>query len=668
MIHKIKMKIPIFIMSMATFIAMSIQPSLAQGEVGTGPAFNNPRGTGQTANGDLVVADFGTGDIIIVDIITGDRTLLSDASDASQGPLLVQPAGTIVLPGDRIFVTDLSLGAVFEIDPYTGQRELIAGGDGTILAPFGLTVGEIYGRDFLIVADTGSEDGTEVGPVLVDPNSGATFRIRVPAGNTLEFNDSRSVAFSPPLDCSQFRSFKVRFLCRFKQVFFGIGAGEILVGNFNEGSIISVNPFNGNRELVSQNITEEDPGVGEGPNFVGITDVELAPNGESLIIVDLGTDSIVDVDIDTGDRTVISSADLAIPGAGDGSDFASPHGIEIVDGTIFVMDFGIPGVLALDASGNTSPFSTTPVDGFVGIRAFDFTNDGNIVAADFAASRLFLVDPVTGERTILTGLDALTGITVGDGIALNGPVAPIQLPDGRFASGQFQGDFGIYAVDPVTGDRSLLSGSSVDGSTPVGTGPELAVRAITMSPDPNIIYATSFNLDAVLAVEIDTGNRTIISSAGTPAEPTAVGTGPAFTSPLGIDVANDGTIFVSDLATDGGAAFSVDPVTGDRTLLTGETTLGSGIDINPFGIGVFEDLDGVPGRRVLLADGNGLIEVDLTNGERILLSEGGPLFDVMERDDNSVFVSNFGEVQGLEIVFLPSGDRDVLSNAFFPIP
>ena len=93
-------------MSMVTFIAMSIQPSLAQGEVGTGPAFNNPRGTGQTANGDLVVADFGTGDIIIVDIITGDRTLLSDASDASQGPLLVQPAGTIVLPGDRIFVTD----------------------------------------------------------------------------------------------------------------------------------------------------------------------------------------------------------------------------------------------------------------------------------------------------------------------------------------------------------------------------------------------------------------------------------------------------------------------------------------------------------------------------------------------------------------------------------
>lgn len=656
-------------MSMVTFIAMSIQPSLAQGDVGEGPEFNNPRGTGQTANGDLVVADFGTGNIIRVDIITGDRTLLSEASNAAQGPLLVQPAGTIVLPGDRIFVTDLSLGAVFEIDPNTGQRTLVAGGDGSILAPFGLTVGEIYGRDFLIVADTGSEDGTEVGPVLVDPNSGATFRIRVPANNTLEFNDSRSVAFSPPFDCSQFRFFKLRFLCRIRQVFFGVGAGEILVGNFNSGSVISVNPFNGNRELVSQNITDEDSGVGTGANFVGITDVELSPDGESLIVVDLGTDSIVNVDLDTGDRTVISApppdpADGAEPtGAGDGSDFASPHGIEIVDGTIFVMDFGIPGVLALDASGNTSPFSTTPVDGFVGIRAFDFTNDGNtIVAADFAASRLFLVDPVTGERTILTGLDAITGITTGAGIALNGPVAPIQLPDGRFASGQFQGDFGIYAVDPVTGDRSLLSGSSVDGSTPVGTGPELAVRAITMSPDPNIIYATSFNLDAVIAVEIDTGNRTIISADG------VAGDGPAFTQPLGIDIADDGTIFVSDLGTDGGAAFMVDPVTGDRTLITGETSLGSGVAINPFGIGVFEDLAGIPGRRVLLADGNGLIEVDLATGDRTLISEGGPLFSVMQRDDSSLFVSNFGEVQGLEIVFLPSGDREVLSNAFFPIP
>lgn len=640
------------IVSLAGLSAMLIQPSFAQ-DVGTGPAFNNPRGTGQNALGDLIVADFGTGDIIRVDTATGDRTLVSDASDPAQGPLLVQPAGTVVLPNDRIFVTDLSLGAVFEIDPYNGQRTLVAGGDGTILAPFGLTAGFVRGRMQLIVADTGSADGVEVGPVLVDPDSGAITRIPVPDDGAILYNDSRSVSYLTPNGRGNSR-----------------GNGTILVGNFNEGSVISVHPVSGRRAIVSQNITDDDPGVGAGPNFVSITDSSISADGESLIVVDLGTDSIVDVNLKNGDRTVISSfpePNVPPPG-GDGGDFASPHGIEIVDGTIFVMDFGIPGVLALDGDGNTSPFSTTPVDGFVGIRAFDFNSNGQIIAADFAASRLFLVDPVSGERTILTGLDSLTGITTGDGIALNGPVAAIELPDGRIASGQFQGDFGIYAVDPATGDRSLLSGSSVDGSPSVGTGPELAVRAIILSPDGQSIYATSFNLDAVMSVDIATGNRTIISSAGTPEEPAVVGTGPAFTSPLGIDIAEDGTIFVSDLATDGGAAFMVDPVTGDRTLITGETTVGSGVDINPFGIGVFEGLEGVPGQRVLLADGNGLIEVDINTGERTLISAGGPLFQVQPRDDNSLFISNFGEVQGLEIVNLPAGDREVLSNAFFPLP
>ena len=645
----------------------SLHPVLAQ-DVGSGPAFNNPRGTGQTALGDLIIADFGTGDIFQVDINTGDRTLLSDASDASQGPVLVQPAGVVVLPKDRIFVTDLSLGAVFEVDSSNGQRTLLAGGDGSILAPFGLTAGRIWGRDFLIVADTGSEDGEEVGPVLVDPNSGAVKRIRVPRSNTIEFNDSRSVSFLPPPDCGALRNRYEQFIC-YKERLFNQGQGKILVGNFNEGSIISVHPLTGLRRIVSQNLDDTDPsvGVGTGPNFVGLTDSSISADGESLIVVDLGSDSIVNVNLENGDRTVLSSNP---PGdGGDGSDFASPHGIEIVNGVTFIMDFGIPGVLVLDEENNTSGFSTTPVDGFVGVRGIDFASDGTIIAADFAASRVFLVDPETGERTILTGLDALSGEIVGDGIALNGPVAAIELPDGRFAAGQFQGAFGIYAIEAATGDRSLLSGTSVDGSPSRGTGPELAPRAITLSPtDPNIIYATSFNLDAVMEVEIDTGNRRIVSSAGTPAEPTVVGSGPAFTSPLGIDIAVDGTMYVSDVATDGGAAFAVDPVTGDRTLLTGETSVGSGVDINPFGIGVFEDLEGIPGRRVLLADGNGLIEVDLETGERILVSEGGPLFSVRERDGFSLFVSNFGEVQGIEIVELPSGDREILSNANFPVP
>ena len=165
-------------------------------EVGSGAPFNNPRGTGQDAVGNLIVADFGTGNIIRVDRFTGDRELLSDSSSDAQGTQLAQPAGVIVLEGDRIFVTDLALDSVFEIDPVDGTRTLLTDG---ILGPFGITNGLINGVDTLIVSSTGSpSDGDEVGPVLVDPDTGDITLIPVPAGNTIQFNDSRSVAYILP--------------------------------------------------------------------------------------------------------------------------------------------------------------------------------------------------------------------------------------------------------------------------------------------------------------------------------------------------------------------------------------------------------------------------------------------------------------------------------------
>ena len=165
-------------------------------EVGTGTPFNNPRGTGQDAAGNLIVADFGTGNIIRVDGVTGDRELLSDSSSDAQGTQLSQPAGVIVLEGDRIFVTDLALDSVFEIDPVDGTRTLLTDG---ILGPFGITNGLINGVDTLIVSSTGSpSNGDEVGPVLVDPDTGDITLIPVPAGNTIQFNDSRSVAYILP--------------------------------------------------------------------------------------------------------------------------------------------------------------------------------------------------------------------------------------------------------------------------------------------------------------------------------------------------------------------------------------------------------------------------------------------------------------------------------------
>ena len=187
-----------YIITLALSLLLSGTSFAQVGEdVGEGPAFNNPRGTGQDAAGNLIVADFGTGNVIRVDGVTGDRQLLSEASNTAQGPILVQPGGVVVLEGDRIFVAELALDSVFEIDPVTGDRTTLV--DGEILGPFGITSGVINGEVTLIVSSTGSPaDGDEVGPVLVDPDTGEITLIPVPADNTIQFNDSRSVAYLDP--------------------------------------------------------------------------------------------------------------------------------------------------------------------------------------------------------------------------------------------------------------------------------------------------------------------------------------------------------------------------------------------------------------------------------------------------------------------------------------
>ena len=116
----------------------------------------------------------------------------------------------------------------------------------------------------------------------------------------------------------------------------------------------------------------------------------------------------------------------------------------------------------------------------------------------------------------------------------------------------------MYFVDPVTGDRSELQGPGR------GAGPALASRGFILDPtNTTRLLATSFGLQAVVAIEIATGDRTVLSAADTR------GAGAAFTQPLGIavDPAN-GTIYVSDLGASGGAVFRVDALSGDRTLVS----------------------------------------------------------------------------------------------------
>ena len=157
-----------------------------------------------------------------------------------------------------------------------------------------------------------------------------------------------------------------------------------------------------------------------------------------------------------------------------------------------------------------------------------------------------------------------------------------------------------------------MTGTLLDGSSR-GTGPEIAARALALNPaDPNIIYATSFNEQGVFEIDISTGDRTIISTAGGGLSGQVVGAGTAIGAPLGIHVDTDGSLLIADLSTGGGAIVRVDPATGDRTLITAadnaaQTPLdenGDPLAFGPFGVGVANG-------EIFGAAGTGLFQVCL---------------------------------------------------------
>lgn len=646
----------------AVFLLSGTVGAQTVGEVGTGPLFNNPRGVAEAPNGDLIVADFGTGNIIRVDGTTGDRTLLSEATNDAQGVRLNQPAGAVVLDDGRIFISDLALAAVVEIDPANGNRTRLT--NGGLLSPFGIAAGVIRGKTMLVVADTGNPQGGDVvGPVLVDPDTGAVSAIRVKRDNQIQFNDPRAVAVVDGsdekkalkkvekadrlvekfADASDKKYAKIGE--KLERKFDTSAAGTILIANFGEGTIIAVDPVTGERTVVSSNPVNGAGGVGTGPNFGSMSDIAISDDGNSLFVMDLGNDALVSVNLANGNRSVVSTSAGTIVGGGD--DFRSPHGIEVVAGGFIVTDFGLPGLIKVAANGDRSLFSVTPVEGFTGIRDFNIAANGQLLASDFGGNRIFQVDPVSGVRTLISGVGA-SG-TLGTGVDFNGPVAVLELSPSTLAVAQFQNPPGIFAIDRATGNRSKLAGLEPDGQ---GVGPEVASRGFTLDPgDASRILATSVNEDAVIAVDIATGNRSFVSKDG------VRGSGPALNSPSGIVVdPADGTIYVSDFAAR--AIFKID-VDGNRTVIAANGVAGEPDFGQPFGIDL---IDGV----LWIADNTGLFSVDPVTGAKALVSNGGRLFSVRRRDADTVFVSNFGTVNGIEIVNKTTGERSILSNATNP--
>lgn len=289
-----------------------------------------------------------------------------------------------------------------------------------------------------------------------------------------------------------------------------LGPGDIVVLAQVAGLspvLMRVDPISGDREIIANSASSQAP-----PLDLAGGNIALAPNDDLLYLDSIGT-RILRVEPSSGDRAIVTLR-TNLPIVGDGPRFQGPN--------------------YLQAEAN-----------------------GQILVTDTRA--LYRVDPLTGNRSILSGLG------VGDGPSIdNNPSGIAVAGDGRIFVGHFY-NFAIYQVDPLFGDRAIVSDNSGDH----GAGPQLGYVFDIALNSQGQLFATGFDgadltAGIIYRVDASTGDRTVISSA-------AVGSGPQLSAldSRGLAIDADDSLLVAD----GGKSqlFRVNPVTGERTILSDNT-------------------------------------------------------------------------------------------------
>jgi cysteine-rich repeat protein len=232
---------------------------------------------------------------------------------------------------------------------------------------------------------------------------------------------------------------------------------DIFVVDFELATIFHVDPGSGNRQVVSNAVT------GTGPILGQPFDVKIEPDG-GLLITDIGPAAVVHVDPNNGNRTVVSSNTVGV-----GVTLVRPSDIwRESEGDLLLADGdgGAPDTVirVTRVNGNRSYVSAPGVVG----SGPNFNDLSGVISAigfpiavtDAAIDTIFLVDPNTGNRSILSDPTTGGGAAIGQFMAIEPEV-----------SGDYMvidvGTRSLLRVDPVTGFRTAAS------SPTVGSGPFL---------------------------------------------------------------------------------------------------------------------------------------------------------------------------------------------------
>lgn len=320
--------------------------------------------------------------------------------------------------------------------------------------------------------------------------------------------------------------------------------------------------------------------------------------GDRVLVADWGIDTVFSVERATGAMIPLSSASI-----GAGPSLSAPIGVEAgpADGHALVLDVFARALFDIDlATGERTVVSAldNPASGPV-ITARNMTLQTPERALLSTTSAVYAVDLTTGMRTLV----ASNGL--GSGPAFSTINCIVYHPTrARAFVGNYDSGTGVtvLSLDPVTGDRALVSGLGIGG------GPIFQdIEELALDEAGDRLFATDMDIDTIFAIDLPTGDRTVVASSD-------VGAGPNLRIASGMvyDSAT-GRLLVADRIVE--TFYEIDPAVGDRTILS-TTRIGLGMDVRNTAAVRWD----VPSERILAITNKTVYETSLATGDRRIIA------------------------------------------------
>ncbi len=491
-------------------IASGCQSLTCDLQVGAGPRLSLPMAMTIEDDGSLVVADRRLSALVRVDTSTGERTIIAGCIDEEctarrgEGPSIDSSTGIelSIAANQSIVATDFE--RVIRVDEITGDRTVITG-----------------------CVDAGCTDVVGNGPVFEHPQAIAT-----------------------DVD----------------------GAFIVIYDRPAIQSVVRVDPETGNRTVISGCLDATcSTRIGEGPPFAGRRSIAIGPSGE-LMVTDTRRRGMISIDPQTGNRAVVTGCldGECIEQAGTGQALGFPTSLTFREnGSIIVADQSRGDILLVNTStGNRNAFFGLRHGGPPLSRPSGIAQVGTqtFVVADADFGSLIQVDARTGDRTKISGCrDFRCTEQIGDGPPLSAPIAITINAEQQLLVLDESLD-AVIQVDSQFGDRRIISGCRGSPcSTQTGNGPQMDTPTAITTGQAGTLFVATRGVNAAFAIDPATGDRTIISGCVDSDCVQRIGTGPLFSHPISMAQGQRNTLFILDAGMD--ALIRVEVLTGDRTVV-----------------------------------------------------------------------------------------------------